>query len=288
MTRDPVRDLIRPSLPPVADVETARRRIEQRAVRMRRRDRRRTVLAAAAGIAAVAVGLVLLPPGRSDDRRPAVGTSSPPAVPSEETVLPACVDSRLDERIVAYVSRWGEAAIEGTGSDGLCVLAGRPGPAPAFETSSLGTEIPLDPTDAGDGLDPHANTPDHLVEEGMPAIHLGRVGRTDHHAFVTWQLPPRRGSPVICLEGACTAGADVPSEGATISQGDALGVSTWVDPEVAVVAVALNGEPAGWQQPIARAASLVFADAAPRVQEIGLTMFDADGNVLSHETYDAS
>lgn len=297
MTRDPVRDLIQSSLPPVTDRQEARARIVQQVEQHRRRDRRRTAVVAVAGAAALAFALYVLVPDGTNDGLPVVGQSPSPTDPteptestqgSEGTVVPTCGTPQVDDRIIDFLTEWGDGVVQGDDDDEVCVVAGLPGPAPRFDTSALGAQIPLDPTETTDGVDPYGATPDFMVDEVVPAVHVGRIGQSNEHAFITWQRSPQGGSLNVCLEGGCFDGPEIPPEGVTIGQGgqqDTVVVRTWVAPEVAVVAVALDGQPAGWQQPVARAAVLL-TDAAPRdVQEVTLTTFDADGNVLSRDAY---
>ena len=130
-----------------------------------------------------------------------------------------------------------------------------------------------------------------MIDRTLPAVHVGRIGQPNNHAFITWQLNPQDGSVGVCLEGGCSNGPQIPSDVVTIGQGDqreTVIVSTWVVPDVAVVAVAVDGQPVGWQRPVARAAVLAVPVEPSNEQELTLTTYDADGTRLTENTYPTS
>ena len=299
MARDPVRELLQSSLAPVTDRQAARARVLEGATLRRRQDRRRTVALAVSATGAAAVAVFALVTGTAGFRSsPVVGGSpsardtTPAPEPTEGSTAQApaaCVDRDIDPHILRFVTDWADGVVEGR-DETLCLVAGLPGPAPEFDTSRLGAEIILDPTDTTGDLDPYGGTPQFMIDRTLPAVHVGRIGQPNDHAFITWQLNPQDGSVGVCLEGGCSNGPQIPSDGVTIGQGvqrETVIVSTWVVPDVAVVAVAIDGQPVGWQRPVARAAVLAVPIKPSNEQELTLTTYDADGTRLTENAYPA-
>lgn len=249
-------------------------------------------------IVSVLVGLVTGP--RETSLPPAVGpTDSPTPTPSgSAAVLPDCVDASVPEAIRQFVAEWttGER-MDVADHPKLCLLEGRPGPTPTFDTARLGQELPLAPGDMAGQLAAPMVPVGAGELDGYPVVHLGRVGDTDRHAMLGWWLNPGRTGVMVCLENDCPTGNLVPPDGLTVqgAGGDSRSrvLTAWVSAGAAAVGVSVEGQPQVWQRPVARTVQIRFDPTPGEVDfdnpqqpadSVTVTAYDADGEVLDQAT----
>jgi hypothetical protein len=304
---DRITTLLLADVPPLTDEEVAagRAAVSRRVTAARRQQ---WVLRGAAAVAAAAlVGLtVLLWPAPSQTRLPTV-TPSPapqPTTPVEDATpqdadapepsvdAGPCVPVRGGGADPALID---ELAADRTSIvEGGCVLPGRLGPTPGFDTSVLGVEQEVDgtPPTGPDPIPTVDDVPDAGLRgellRGAPAIHLGDGG------FLTWRTDPRTLLPVICIAGDCFSPSELDEISGPLSMSGgarAFVVTVWTPPGAAAVALEFDGEPMAWTRPVARTA-LLWAEV-PRDPETQVTLrpdtvtvriLDADGQVLDEAT----
>jgi hypothetical protein len=179
------------------------------------------------------------------------------------------------------------------------VVRGTLGPEPAFDTSSLGVEIPLlDPSDIEGSilrveenlLSPTDQVESHLVAGELASGSMaGIVQTTGERGWCLWIIPPTEARP------SCTSrydnspeavigvnpGTDFPTDEAN----DLRGTYAWgpLPPEVSVVTVAY-GDTTLWQRPVGGIA--LFDIDNPNRDHISYTAYDAHGNIVA-EAVDA-
>lgn len=184
--------------------------------------------------------------------------------PAAERFATVCPGFDVGERTLRFLDAWTTG--EPVHRNGVCVISGRAGPAPDFDTSSLGPERAT-PTDLPSDEVLMTANPHRERVDGYPVVHLGAVPETDGHALLEWNHDDRTRAPVACVEGAC--GPDeIPSAGGDgvvgVGRGGTLLVLTvWVADAASAVALEVGDEPVLWQRPVARVAQLVVDDHAP-------------------------
>lgn len=204
----------------------------------------------------------------------------------------ACPGMRPNETVAEFLEAWAEPAPLRRDP---CVVPGRVGPEPRFDTARYGPQQQLHPG----ALPPDARTPadgpmDPPLSDGYPIVHLGRIGSSDAHSFLAWRGAP---GPIICFGSTATLcnESDEVGDEATIrayGRGNTREVffEVWVPEDTAVVALEVEGHAEGWQRPVARAAVLRaplewvsvddFVRFAERGMRIRLTFLDANGAVV--------
>lgn len=286
-----IREVLRDRLVQVDDVTTARRQIRQRAANIRRRRRwlRASALSAAAAAVVAVVAALLWTAQPAVDRPPIIAPTpapSPTHLQSDGPANAACADLDVSGQVQQFLDSW--TASQNSLIDEACVLAGRHGPQPQFDTQNLGDEQSLRPGDLPDDFELTPTGPMRARAEGYPLVHLGRIGDTDHQPFLEWRLDRLR-TPIACVEGSCGAD-DVPASeqgvigigrGSGIS-GSTLSVTVWVSPEAAVVSLAIDGQPVVWQRPVARTALLFVDDYRPSPDATyQVRVFDRRGQTIA-------
>lgn len=264
---DGIRQLLCSAMTPVEDTEGAHRRILDRSDATARRRRVVQVPAiAAAAVALVAVvGTLVWLTIPAGDRSPVIGatpeTARPSPTPRPEGPVEPCDTIDVDRSTREYLSSW-TAPGSSLHEDG-CVLAGLPGPAPAFDTSGLGVEQQMHPGELPSDVDlPVSRAGFRERPDAYPLVHLGRI--RDHHLFLEWNLNRTRGLNA-CVEGVCAPGEDPGERHGVfgIGRGNGTTMTVWVPPEAAVVALEIDGEPVLWQRPVALVAELHVRGAGP-------------------------
>lgn len=253
--------VLRRSLVPVEDIATARQNVIRRAATLDRQRRwsRVAAVATAAGAAVAVVAALVWVAQPSGDAPPFIAPfpdGEPVESPAEDGPVPPMCDSlRITGQVDGFLDAW--TASRSSLLDDRCVLAGRRGPAPQFDTDDLGPEQMLLPGDLPDDFDLRPSRP---LASGYPLVHLGRIEDTDHQMFLEWRLEGS-GAPVICLEGSCADDGLPTSRLGVISIGrgsSGYSIPVWVAPEAAAVALEIDGQPVIWQRPVALTAHLSF------------------------------
>lgn len=255
-----IRQVLRQSLVPVEDIATARQNTIRRAAtldRQRRLSRVAAVVTAAGAAVAVVAALVWVAQP-SGDAPPFIAPSpdgEPVESPAEDgPAAPVCDSLRVTDQVDGFLDAW--TASRSSLLEDRCVLAGRRGPAPQFDTDDLGPERMLLPGDLPDDFELQPSRP---LASGYPLVHLGRIEDTDSQMFLEWRLEGS-GVPVVCLEGSCADDGLPTSRPGVISIGRGRGhsIAVWVAPEAAAVALEIDGQPVIWQRPVALTAYLPF------------------------------
>lgn len=289
---DDLRAMLRGAIQPVRGVGDARGRIERRVRRVRVLRRAGGGVALACVLVAVLVGL----PDRPGTRRspvidqPSASETSParPASPAPRpTILDECLGDEVPAAVAAWLADW-TTGILGLDDDGRCVLQGRRGPEPDFDTDVLGEQqrVSLEPpTAAGEQL---RTLPDAFTTDGYPVVYLGlpdapadpEPGTEPQQRFAFWG-----GRRATLANDGVGIGAPTPDG----SPGGVVGSSTggYVTPKVVVsaetaaVAVEVDGEPTAWTRPVAQLASVRLTRTAARdAGQIIVRELDADGTEL--------
>lgn len=166
---------------------------------------------------------------------------------------PACSDVRVDDQTADFLNRWTDP--QALDSD-TCVLPGRHGPAPEFDTAPLGEQQPLRPGDLPEDtlLPPPTANPQPLVAQ-YPIVHLGQLGDSDNHVFLAWRGATGARACVGAIAGVCGT-SEEPGEPPGVLAYGRQSFEVWVPPKTSVVALDVDGHPEAWQQPVARTAIL--------------------------------
>lgn len=258
-----LRQVLRQSLVPVDDIASARQDTIRRAAMLgRQRHWLRAAAVATAAGAAVAVVAALVWVAQPSGETPPFIAPFPDGEPTQspaqdDAAPPACDSLRVTEQVDSFLDAWTTSRTSLL--DDHCVLAGRRGPAPQFDTDDLGPELRLLPQDLPDDFDPEQLRARPLAS-GYPLVHLGRIEDTDSQMFLEWRFERGFGAPVVCVEGSCAEDGLPTSRLGVIGIGRGSGWSftVWVAPEAAAVALEIDGQPVVWQRPVALTANLAF------------------------------
>lgn len=263
-----IRHVLHGSLVPVESIAAARQQIARRASKVRRQRRwlRASAISAATAVVIVVVATVLWAAQPAGDGLPVIaptpaGTPTPSPIP-DGTTSTACESLRIADQLDGFLDAW--TTSPASSLDGACVLPGRHGPAPLFDTGDLGPEQELMPGDLPAGYEVERWSGPRERVPGYPLVHLGRVQGTDRQLFLEWRLDRLR-APVACLEGSCWDDElpNQPGIGGIGRGGGLLMIDVWVPDEASVVALSMDGQPVLWQRPVARVSRLVMDDYRP-------------------------
>lgn len=173
-------------------------------------------------------------------------------------------------------------------SKGAIVYVGVPGPEPLFDTTTLGTEVPLTRHPASEFIAPD-------VFDAATMVYLGDINGAQIALQVTdgGLLPPSTSDGILCVY--IGDHKPIPSGGdCYIIDGPRAG--TMVDPPLggwlvwprlpeatAAVQLELDDGTRYWQQPVARTVFFNLTDGSP-LTDASLAAIDRDGNVIETAT----
>ena len=173
-------------------------------------------------------------------------------------------------------------------SKGAIVYVGMPGPEPLFDTTTLGTEVPLTRHPASELIAPD-------VFDAATMVYLGDINGAQIALQVTdgGTLPPSTSTGLLCA----FFGNRTPITGGGncyVIEGPKTGTNTdpplggwlvWTQlPEAtAAVQLQLDDGTSYWQQPVARTVFFNLTDGRP-LTDASLAAIDRDGNVIETAT----
>ncbi len=287
---DELRTLLLDGNPPVDDLDRALDRISQGVHRGRVVRRVGAVVATAVVVGVAAVGLSAL---QLPSSQPIIGQPSDQPAPTETeggrqvpTTLDECFEGDAAPPVKDWLNEW-TTGIKGLTEDGRCVLQGKFGPEPTFDTSELGEQQTIDLTTDTSAWSTSVVS---RTADGYPVIDLGRLSPppTPNDAqdpepeqlYAYWA-----GIRLGLTNDGLGIGGQVPDE----SPGGVIGLQSGefrtirlvVEPETAVVAIELDGEQLRWTRPVSRFASISLTRTeATNAETVTIRQLAPDGTTL--------
>ncbi len=269
-TDQQIRRLLTRSLPEV-DQQQGWEGVQSHITAARRRRWATVLTSVAAVVAVVTFGWFV-----ATNRPPSPGVASSPTT----TISPPpadCPTDKLSDQDVAYLQRWTD--IESPLAP-PCLLQGLVGPAPKFDTSVLGNELPLHPRLVAGASPPTSGSFKAL--DGYPIVHIGQVDQTDMHGFLYWVADPAKAAPVPRIGGSVgdpvQAMASQPGIQSVGTSGAGLTIYVVVPETASITALTINGQPIAFQRPVAKV-NLFFVDRSRinQASDITVTVYDNTG-----------